>query len=256
MENEFFSKPILNSPYEYPSRHWELDNKGQPTHQIIGQRRRAEFITPIPKPKKRKGSGEQLQLFDFEEDDPISSADQRYDPTPIINELRKNVDDWRKLPNLNDMVVDENDELIDTLAEAKGDYAEERDFVQMILENLKTAGVQQAHKVDKINFTSLTPWPGDLICAEGGFRQDEQDLQDENKGTQSPSSFPVEILSKKELPSSSARNSAQFPDPTWSLPPARLATPVSTCSSPAPSTTTLIHPNSTNLAAFRCSKHV
>ena len=104
MENEFFSKPILNSPYEYPSRHWELDNKGQPTHQIIGQRRRAEFITPIPKPKKRKGSGEQLQLFDFEEDDPISSADQRYDP-PIINELRKNVDDWRKLPNPNDWLV-------------------------------------------------------------------------------------------------------------------------------------------------------
>ena len=105
MENEFFSKPILNSPYEHPSRHWELDNKGQPTHQIIQERRRAEFITPIPKPKKRKGSGEQLQLFDFEEDDPISSADQRYDPTPIINELRKNVDDWRKLPNPNDWLV-------------------------------------------------------------------------------------------------------------------------------------------------------
>ena len=67
------------------------------------------------------------------------------------------------------MVVDENDELIDTLAEAKGDYAEERDFVQMILENLKTAGVQQAHKVDKINFTSLTPWPGELVCAEGRY---------------------------------------------------------------------------------------
>ena len=91
MENEFFSKPILNGPYEYLSRHWELDDKGQPTHQIIGQRRRAEFITPIPipKPKKRKGSGDQLQLYDFEENDPISSADKHYDPTPIINELRR-----------------------------------------------------------------------------------------------------------------------------------------------------------------------
>ena len=67
------------------------------------------------------------------------------------------------------MVVDENDELIDTLAEAKGNYAEERDFVQMILENLKTAGVQQAHKADKINFTSLAPWPGELVCAEGRY---------------------------------------------------------------------------------------
>jgi len=105
MENEFFSKPILNSPYEYPVRHWELDKKGQPTHQIIEQRRRAEFITPIPKPKKRKGAVEQQQLFDFEENDEISSEDQRYDPTPIINELRKNVDEWRKLTNTSDWLV-------------------------------------------------------------------------------------------------------------------------------------------------------
>jgi hypothetical protein len=46
MENEFFSKPILNSPYAYPARHWELDDKGQPTQQIIETRRWAEFITP------------------------------------------------------------------------------------------------------------------------------------------------------------------------------------------------------------------
>ena len=41
----------------------------------------------------------------------------------------------------------------------------------MILENLKIAGVQQAHKEDKITFTSLTPWPGDLICAEGRYME-------------------------------------------------------------------------------------
>jgi hypothetical protein len=35
MDNRFFSHPILNSPYEYPSRHWELDKDGQPTQQII-----------------------------------------------------------------------------------------------------------------------------------------------------------------------------------------------------------------------------
>jgi len=64
--------------------------------------------------------------------------------------------------------VDENDELIDPLKPAHG---EERDFVQMILENLKTAGVQQAHKEDKINFTTLVPWPGYLICAEGSFAE-------------------------------------------------------------------------------------
>ena len=79
------------------------------------------------------------------------------------------------------MVVDENDELIDTLAEAKGDYTEERDFVQMILENLKTAGVQQAHKVDKINFTSLTPWPGELVCAEARYLEGDEEFGTEKR---------------------------------------------------------------------------
>ena len=65
--------------------------------------------------------------------------------------------------------VDENDELIDGIAESQDGYSEERGFVQMILEHLKTAGVQQAHKEDKITFTSLTPWPGDLVCAEGRY---------------------------------------------------------------------------------------
>ncbi|SPD73294.1 conserved hypothetical protein [uncultured Desulfobacterium sp.] len=65
--------------------------------------------------------------------------------------------------------VDENDELIDGVAESRGGYGKVQDFTQMILENLKTAGVQQAHKEDKINFLSLTPWPGHYICAEGRF---------------------------------------------------------------------------------------
>jgi type III restriction enzyme len=105
MADDFFSKPILNSPYEYPARHWELDDKGQPTQKIVEQRRRAEFITPIPKPKKRKGAEKQSQLSDFEELDAVSSGNQLYDPTPIINELRSSVGQWRKLPNPNDWLV-------------------------------------------------------------------------------------------------------------------------------------------------------
>jgi adenine-specific DNA-methyltransferase len=65
--------------------------------------------------------------------------------------------------------VDENDELIDDIAESQQGYGEEQDFVQMILENLKTAGVQQAHKEDKLVFTAIAPWPGELICAEGRY---------------------------------------------------------------------------------------
>jgi adenine-specific DNA-methyltransferase len=67
------------------------------------------------------------------------------------------------------LAVDENDELIDTAAEPKAEYDTERSFVQIILENLKTAGVQQAHKEDKIVFTSMAPWPGDLVCADGRY---------------------------------------------------------------------------------------
>jgi adenine-specific DNA-methyltransferase len=65
--------------------------------------------------------------------------------------------------------VDENDELIDELKKTGPAYGEKQTFPQMILENLKISGVQQAHKEDKITFTALTPWPGDLVCAEGRY---------------------------------------------------------------------------------------
>jgi len=99
MSDSFFDHPILNSPYAYPARHWELDENGQPTQKIIERRRRAEFITPIPKPKKQKGPVAQ-QAFVFDEGKGISTTAQQYDPTPIINELRQHVDQWRSLhPN-------------------------------------------------------------------------------------------------------------------------------------------------------------
>ncbi|MDY6990280.1 MAG: DEAD/DEAH box helicase family protein, partial [Thermodesulfobacteriota bacterium] len=102
MNNRFFEHPILNSPYEYPGRHWELDDDGQPTQLIIEKRRSAKFITPIPKPKKRKGAAHQQQLF---VDQTISTGEQQYDPTSKINELRGHVDRWRSLPNPNDWHV-------------------------------------------------------------------------------------------------------------------------------------------------------
>src|SRR5436189_934026 len=97
MANRFFEHPILYSPYEYPTCHWELED-GQPTQKIIGRRRRAEFITPIPKPKKRRGSPAQQQIV-FDEGKGLSTKQQQYDPTSIINELRQQVDQWRQLPN-------------------------------------------------------------------------------------------------------------------------------------------------------------
>ena len=69
--------------------------------------------------------------------------------------------------------VDDNDALIDPAEQAahqtEGSYA--RDFAHIILENLKTAGVQQAHKADKIDFTALSAWPGEWVCAEGRYME-------------------------------------------------------------------------------------
>ncbi len=104
MTNPFFEHPILNSPYDYPGRHWELDGSGQPTQQIRDVRRRAEFITPIPKPRKRKGSAGQSQLV-FDEGKGLSTDEQQYDHTAIINSVRQQVDKWRNLPNPNDWRV-------------------------------------------------------------------------------------------------------------------------------------------------------
>jgi type III restriction enzyme len=104
MSNPFFDRPIINSPYERPAQHWELDADGQPTQRIITERRKAEFITPIPKAKKRKGKDVQGDLG-LGEDGRLSTRDQRYDPTPIINELRTHVDAWRALPNPNQWLV-------------------------------------------------------------------------------------------------------------------------------------------------------
>ena len=65
--------------------------------------------------------------------------------------------------------VDEDDELMDGIAESPGTYGEPQDFGSMILEHLRTAGVQQAHKEDRIAFSSVAPWPGEMICAEGRY---------------------------------------------------------------------------------------
>ncbi|HNC51474.1 MAG TPA: DEAD/DEAH box helicase family protein [Accumulibacter sp.] len=98
MSNPFFDHPILNSPYERPARHWELDASGQPTQKVVESRRRAEFITPIPKPKKQKKTPRQ-EAFVFDEGEGLSSKTQQYDATSIINEVRNHVDAWRALPN-------------------------------------------------------------------------------------------------------------------------------------------------------------
>lgn len=103
MSEAFFNNPILNSPYAYPCRHWELDNEGQPTTRIVESRRIADFITPIPKAKKRKGKAEQQELV-LDEGEGLSTTEQQYTASSI-NRLREHVDRWRKLPNPSDWKV-------------------------------------------------------------------------------------------------------------------------------------------------------
>ncbi|MDZ4341217.1 MAG: site-specific DNA-methyltransferase, partial [Candidatus Binatia bacterium] len=97
--------------------------------------------------------------------------------------------------------VDDNDELIDTLKEDSAEYGVKQSFAQMILENLKTAGVQQAHKEDKITFTSLTAWPGELVCGEGRFEASGQWLVNsgQRKQDSSTSHNPLSTDSRTEL---------------------------------------------------------
>ena len=104
MENRFYEQPILNSPYEYPAKHWELDEQGLPTQQIIDNRRSAEFITPIPKPRRRRADRRQQEL-DIDEGHRLSTREQQYAVAAMVNEIRGFVDQWREIPNPNDWRV-------------------------------------------------------------------------------------------------------------------------------------------------------
>ena len=65
--------------------------------------------------------------------------------------------------------VDENGDVIDGIADPHNGYGTGYDFGQIILDNLRRSGVQQAHREDRITFTSLTPWPGRFVCASGQY---------------------------------------------------------------------------------------
>ena len=98
MTQSFFERPILNSPYRYPDQHWEIDADGRSTHKVVDKRRRAEFLTPIPKPRRQRGAGEQRE-FGYGDDKGISSEQQAYEHAAIINGVREHVDRWRLCPN-------------------------------------------------------------------------------------------------------------------------------------------------------------
>ena len=102
MNNLFFEKPVLNSPYERPERHWELDETGQPTQKIIESRRQVSFITAVPTSKKQRGSSlNQASLVFDRAAREYETDDQQYDLMQTINGVRRQVDRWREIPDQN-----------------------------------------------------------------------------------------------------------------------------------------------------------
>ena len=71
------------------------------------------------------------------------------------------------------LAVDEDGEFVEPqVAERDGD-GRMADFADIIIDNLRSAGVQQAHREDRIEFSSIVPWPGEYVCAEGMFAAGE-----------------------------------------------------------------------------------
>lgn len=106
MSQIFFEKPILNSPYEYPAKHWELDPSGQPTQRVIPSRRGVDFITPaVPKPKTRGSKASQQEMV-YDEAKDIAEEGQQYEKTAqTIIAVRQKVDAWRTVENPSDWQV-------------------------------------------------------------------------------------------------------------------------------------------------------
>lgn len=93
----FYEQPILNSPYERPAQHWELDDDRRPTHKVLEGRRPAEFITPIPPPRHQ--SREQRAIEFHAKAEALGDEHQQYDLIATINNLRQQLEEWRKLPD-------------------------------------------------------------------------------------------------------------------------------------------------------------
>lgn len=129
MSTEFFERPILNSPYEEPQRHWALNSDGQPTQLINDYRRPADFVTPIPKARNtaKKKQAEGQMAVEIDEGTGISTADQQYGKTAeIIRAVRQEVGEWRKQPKSLWGVTPETARLLEYWR--GGDFANERPF--------------------------------------------------------------------------------------------------------------------------------
>ncbi len=96
--HDFFANPILNSPYEEPSQHHDLDESGQPTNALPKMgRRRSSLYSPVPKAKRSEKASEQPDM--------LEGVLDKYNPHNLINEIRSHVKTWREIPSPSDWGV-------------------------------------------------------------------------------------------------------------------------------------------------------
>ena len=86
MSQVVIENPIINSPFDEPTRHFRFSDEGI-TDEIVEGRRTSSYFVPIAKPKK-KGS-EQLH-FDTE------WTQDRIEENKLVNDIRRRVALWRK----------------------------------------------------------------------------------------------------------------------------------------------------------------
>ena len=94
MSQSFFENPILNSPYEYPCRHWEMDADNKPTGKVVERRRESSNRTPIATPRNRGEGPQSIQGDLFNE----VLNDVAYRENELINSIRAEVTAWRNSP--------------------------------------------------------------------------------------------------------------------------------------------------------------
>ncbi|MBV1699937.1 MAG: DEAD/DEAH box helicase family protein [Hyphomicrobiales bacterium] len=82
----FVDSPIINSPFDKPKSHYELDSEGQPTGKKLADRRKSVYLVPIPAARRRAAQQGQLAL----EDEVTTNV--------LVNKIRQEVDKWRDLP--------------------------------------------------------------------------------------------------------------------------------------------------------------
>ena len=151
----------LNQALDKTWREWEIPREADASWSIVANETHLKWWNArIERQKEIDASIAAKADFEYLYDRPIEDKKTVRVAGPFTVE---SLDPHRMLS------VDENDELVDPLDKKPGDQDADQSFVATILETLRIAGVQQAHKEDKIAFTAITPWAGNLICADGRY---------------------------------------------------------------------------------------